>query len=68
MANYNHMNIDQMKHQQQIMSMRAQQMASDKQKLDFEGKKGSTKQLIGTILAFGGVIVLLVLLSIFGVL
>ena len=65
MANYNHINVDQMKQQQQMMAMRAQQMASDKQKLDFEGKKGSRKQLLGTILAIVSVLLLLFILSYF---
>ena len=65
MANYNHINIDQMKQQQQMMAMRAQQMASDKQTLDFEGRKGSKKQLLGTILALVGVALLLLVLSCF---
>lgn len=65
MANYNHINIDQMKQQQQMMAMRAQQMSADKQTLDFEGRKGTRKQLVGTILAIAGGIIVLFILSYF---
>lgn len=60
-----HVNVDQMKQQQQMMAMRAQQMASGKQKLNFEGRQGNRKQLIGTILAIVGVLLLLFFLSYF---
>lgn len=66
MANYNHINIDQMKQQQMLTNMRAQQMASDKQKLDFEGRKGSKTQFLGTFLAIAGAIIVLIILSFLG--
>lgn len=65
MSHNGNINVDQVKQQQQMMAMRAQQMASNNQKLDFEGKKGSKKQLLGTILAIAGVVVLLFFLSYF---
>lgn len=60
-----HINVDQVKQQQQMMAMRAQQMANDTQRLDFQGKKGTNKQLIGTVAGIAGFVIVLFLLSYF---
>lgn len=64
-VNGNNFTAQQMRQQQEMLTYRGQQMAAKTQKLDLEGKKGTKKQLLGTILAIAGVVILFFLLAYF---